>query len=207
MSSNFTPMGAGADSRPDRPRIFGIGLNKTGTMSFDKALSLLGYRTLHDGGADIHRAVRQAIDADAPLLSNLNPSFDAFSDIGLLSRRFGILDRQYPGSLFVLTTRNMDDWIDSRRRHVERNRALHETGEYEGSFLTIDTEKWTREWVHHIDRVHAYFDGRPDFAEIDLTANPVWAPLCDLLGVTEPEAPFPWIHRDPALPANHAETH
>jgi hypothetical protein len=184
------------DLRPDRPRIFGIGLNKTATMSFDAAVTILGFQSLHDGGPEIAASVRRAMDEDAPLLSYLDPRFDAFSDIGLLSRRFQILDRQYPGSRFVLTVRPVDAWIDSRRRHVQRNVAMKEAGEYTGTFLVVDEEKWRREWEHHTQRARRYFKGRDDFLEIDLTRTPEWGPLCSLLGVAEPEAPFPWVNRD-----------
>jgi hypothetical protein len=184
---------------PDRPRIFGIGLNKTATSSLHDALTILGFNSLHDGGPTVHDAVLAAIDAEQPLLSNLDPRVDAFSDIGLLSRRFGILDRQYPGSRFILTVRPLDAWIDSRRRHVARNVADKAIGEYDGTFLVVDEPKWIEEWEHHTERVRTYFAGRTDFLEIDLTHSPSWGPICDLLGLAEPESPFPWANRDPAL--------
>jgi Sulfotransferase domain len=187
------------DLRPDRPRIFGIGLNKTGTMSFDAAMTTLGFRSLHDGGREIHEAVLRAVDESVPLLSYLDPRFDAFSDIGVLSRRFRMLERQYPGSHFVLTTRPMSDWIDSRRRHVERNIAAKAAGEYHSTFLVVDEEKWTREWEYHMQRVAEYFDGHPRFFEVDLTKSPEWGPLCAFLGVPVPEIPFPWVNRGEAI--------
>jgi hypothetical protein len=193
------------DLRPDRPRIFGVGLNKTGTSSFDKALKLLGFESLHDGGAEVHDAVKQAIDDGAPLLSNLDQRFDAFSDIGLLSRRFRILDSQYPGSRFVLTTRPFDAWLDSRKRHVQRNIALKEAGEYHSTFLVIEEDKWTEEWNVHMERVHSYFAHRSDLLEVDFTNNPEWGPLCRFLGIDEPEEPFPWVNRDRALHVSDAE--
>jgi hypothetical protein len=193
------------DLRPDRPRVFGVGLNKTGTSSFDKALKILGFESLHDGGREVHDAVKQAIDEGVPLLTHLDPTFDAFSDIGLLSRRFRLLDSQYPGSHFVLTTRPFDDWLDSRKRHVQRNVALKEAGEYHDTFLVIDEEKWTNEWTVHMERVHAYFAGRADFLEVDFTNNPEWGPLCAFLGVVEPAEAFPWVNRDHALHVADAE--
>jgi len=185
----------GANPSPDRPRIFGIGLNKTGTTSLGEALTVLGFTSLHFGGDDAHAAVKRALDEAVPLLTYLDPTYDAFSDIGLLSRRFRILDQQYPGSRFVLTTRPLADWLDSRRRHVERNLVKQERGQYEGTFLVVDEEKWTNEWVHHHERVHAYFDGRDDFLELDLSDQPSWGPLCTLLGVPEPAEPWPWANR------------
>jgi hypothetical protein len=187
------------DLRPGRPRVFGIGLNKTATMSFDAAVTALGLVSLHHGGDEVHDAVQAAIDQQAPLLSNLDVRYDAFSDIGLLSRRFGMLDRQYPGSKFVLTVRPLDAWIDSRRRHVQRNLALKERGEYDGTFLVVDEAKWAREWEHHTQRARDYFAGRDCVLEVDFTRDPEWGPLCRLLGVAEPEVPFPWVNRDRAV--------
>lgn len=184
-----------ASPSPDRPRIFGIGLNKTGTTSFGEALIVLGFKSLHFGGADAHDAVQRAIDDGVPLLSYLDPSFDSFSDIGLLSRRFRILDAQYPDSRFVLTTRPLSDWLESRRRHVARNLKKQSRGEYGGTFVVVDEEKWTKEWQHHHERVRAYFAGRPDFLELDLSGTPTWGPLCSFLDVAEPATPFPWANR------------
>ena len=181
---------------PHRGRIFGIGLNKTGTSSFDAALEILAFKSLHDGGPAVHEAVRRAINEELPLLSYLDPAYDAFSDIGLLSRRFQLLDRQYPESKFVFTVRPIEQWIDSRRRHVERNLALKKTGDYQGSFLVVDEPKWIREWNDHATRVHRYFETRNNFLEIDLTHGADWTVLCSFLGVAVPSVPFPWENRD-----------
>ena len=118
-----------------------------------------------------------------------------------LGRNFVRLDEQYPGSRFVLTVRPVDAWIDSRRRHVENNIRLHAAGEYDGSFLVIDEAAWRDEWAAHTAAVRAYFAGRNDFLEIDITTDPRWEPLCRLLGVPEPEVAFPWVNRHKAVPA------
>ncbi|MEY2580870.1 MAG: Sulfotransferase domain, partial [Ilumatobacteraceae bacterium] len=54
------------------------------------------------------------------------------------------------------------------------------------------------EWQQHLERVRAYFAGRENFVEIDISDNPMWRPLCELLGVPEPNVAFPLINRDPA---------
>ena len=74
----------GGSPDPDRPRIFGIGLNKTGTTSLDSALLVLGFSSLHFGGQAAHDAVHAAIDDGVALVSYLDPRYDAFSDVGLL---------------------------------------------------------------------------------------------------------------------------
>lgn len=182
----------------DRPRIFNVGLNKTGTSSFHEAMTILGYDSLHWGGPPVRMLVEESLSAGDPLLSRLDPRFDAFSDIQVLSENFDRLDEQYPGSHFVLTVRPIDDWIDSRRRHVEHNIRRAAAGEYHGTFLVVDEEAWRRLWVTHVARVRAYFAGRHDFLEIDITGSSSWRPFCELLGVPEPGVDFPWDNRDPA---------
>jgi hypothetical protein len=184
---------------PDRPRVFCIGLNKTGTSSFHAAMEILGLTSLHWGGPATNVAVRTALDEGRPLLSGLDPAFDAFSDIGMLSTRFDQLDEQYPGSRFVLTVRPVDEWIDSRRRHVERNIARRAAGEYDGDFLVVNEDLWRKQWERQLRRARHHFEGRPDFLEIDFTAGHGWQLLCELLDVPEPAAPFPWANRDRAV--------
>jgi len=187
------------DRRPGRPRVFGVGLNKTATSSFHEAMTILGYESLHWGGPAIRRCVEEARAADEPLLARLDPRIDAFSDILALSVNYDLLDEQYPGSRFVLTLRPIDEWVDSRRRHVQNNLRRQARGEYDGSFLVVDEPAWRAEWLDHIARVRAHFAGRAHFLEIDISRDPRWAPLCTFLGLPEPAAPFPWVNRTQAL--------
>jgi hypothetical protein len=181
-----------------RPRVFCIGLNKTGTSSFHQAMENLGFNSLHWGGPAIRHAVEAALGEGRPLLSRLDPAIDAFSDIGPVSRHFDVLDEQYPGSRFVLTVRPVEEWIDSRRRHVERNIARQRAGKYHGTFLVVDEDGWRREWHRHIGRARAHFAGRSEFLEVDFTAGGGWEPLCTLLDLPDPPVPFPWANRDRA---------
>lgn len=180
---------------PARPRVFGIGLNKTGTSSLHEALEVLGLRSLHWGGPPIRRTVEAALADGRPLLADLDPAYDAFSDVAALSKNFCLLDHQYPGSRFVLTVRPVDDWVASRRAHVERNVELAATGEYRGDFLVVDEDAWRAEWSAHVPAARRYFSGRPDFLELDLGADPGWGPLCTLLDRPVPDAPYPWANR------------
>lgn len=183
---------------PLRPRTFGIGLNKTATTTLAEALTILGFDVLHWGGPAAHEAVMAAVEAGEPLVSRLDPRHDAFFDIGVLSRRFVLLDEQYPGSRFLLTVRPVDDWIDSRRRHVLTNQQRKAAGTYDGTFLEVDEPKWRAEWDLHMERVHGYFGARADLLELDVTADPTWGRLCRFLDRPEPDVPFPWLNRGAA---------
>lgn len=175
-------------------KVFGIGLNKTGTISLHEALGTLGFRSLHWGGPEVRRLVERARDEGRPLVDDLG-DHDAYSDIWALSESFALLDEQYPGSRFVLTTRPIDDWIGSRRRHVERNRQRREAGEYAGTFLEVEPEVWRAEFEAHHAAVEAYFSGRDDLLVLRITEGEGYERLCPFLGVEDPRVPFPFRHR------------
>ena len=179
-------------------RIFGVGFNKTGTTSLHRALLTLGFSSLHWGGPPVRHAVERALAEGRPLLSDIE-QVDAYSDIEPLYRNFDVVDRQYPGSRFVLTERDVDDWIDSRRRHVERNRRLHAAGQYHGAFLDIEPDEWRQDFEEHYERVKRYFAGREDLLVLRIRDGDGYERLCPFLGVEPPEDPFPWSNRDRAV--------
>jgi len=179
-------------------KIFCIGLNKTGTISLHQALTALGFSSLHWGGQASRTAVERAIREGRPLLEYLG-DYDAYSDIQRLSTSFDVLDAQYPGSRFILTTRDVDGWIDSRRRHVERNQERKDRGQYEGTFLEIEPERWREQYAEHHARVAAYFDGRDDMVVMRVTEGDGYDVLCPFLDVPVPATEFPWAHRDQSV--------
>lgn len=174
--------------------IFCIGLNKTATISLHEALETLGFRSLHWGGPEVREKVERAIAENRPLLHYL-PGFDAFSDILRLSENFALLDRQYPGSRFIYTTRAVEQWLESRRRHVERNVERRAQGLYDGAFLEIEDDAWRAEFTAHDRAVRSYFASRPDLLVMDITAGDGYEKLCPFLGVDPPDQAFPWRHR------------
>lgn len=177
-----------------RPRVFGIGLNKTGTISLHEALTTLGYHSLHWGGPEVRRVVERALAEGRPLVDDY-PDHDAFSDIWCLSENFDLLDRQYPGSRFVLTTRDLDAWLTSRVKHVERNRRRREEGTYTGNFLEIDEERWREEYHHHHTRVAEYFSDRSNLLVMDITSGDGYEVLCPFLDLPPTHDAFPARHR------------
>ena len=183
------------DDPAGRPRIFGIGLNKTGTSSLHTAFEMLGLRSLHWGGRETSRLFWRALREDVPLLTYVDPAYDAFTDTPI-TRHFKLADRQYPGSKFILTTRDLDAWLDSRRRHAEKNQERKAAGLYDGKVLEVDIPAWRAEYASHHEDVLGYFEGRPDDLLVyDITAGGSWEPLCRFLGRPVPAESFPWANR------------
>lgn len=177
-------------------KVFAIGLNKTGTVSLHRAVERLGYTSLHWGGEAAYLDVLRAIDDRVPVLTYL-PDVQVYSDIETLSVNFDLADAQYPASRFVLTVRELDSWLDSRRRHVERNAERKARGEYTGSYLEVDLEGWRRQWEDHHRRVARHFAGRPDdLLVMNIVAGDGWELLAPFLGHPILLEPFPHENRD-----------
>jgi Sulfotransferase domain len=195
----------GAPPRATRPRVFGIGLGKTGTSSLHKALELLGYRCLHSGGVETAASVLRAIDESRPLLHYLDPELDAFTDVLPVRAYFHLADVQYPGSKFVLTVRDPQQWLESLRRHVERNQERKAAGKLHDQFDlgAVELDGWATEYRRHEAVVRGYFAQRPDdLLVLDIPAGVGWEPLCGFLDRPVPDAPFPWSNRfRPRVPA------
>lgn len=182
-------------------KIFCIGLNKTGTISLHRAFEALGFRSLHWGGPATRRQIEQAMAEGRPLVEGL-ADYDAFSDIWVLSENFELLDRQYPESKFILTTRDLESWLESRRRHVEKNILNKAQGHYDGNFLTVDEDAWTRQHREHHSRVRGYFADRPnDLLIMNIVGGDGYDVLCPFLGLPVRGDPFPWSHRGTTQPA------
>lgn len=174
-------------------RIFNIGLNRAGTTSLTEALTLLGIRAVHHkhDGVRLYDIMRDNVRARRPVLEGLD-MYDAFSDFG--GRDFyRFLDRQYPYSKFILTTRELESWLDSRERKVARNLA---SPHYHYSFKAVDRPGWIKHRAKYLADLEHYFARRGgDFLVIDIPAGDGWEVLCPFLGVPVPDAPFPFRNR------------
>lgn len=175
-------------------KIFCIGLNKTGTISLHQALEMLGFSSLHWGGPSSGTKVGNALREGRPLVEDF-PDHDAFSDIAALAKRYDILDEQYPDARFILTTRPMEPWVESRRAHVLRNQERAARGEYGGTFLTIEPDAWRAEFIEHHAGIERHFAGRDDLLTMRITEGDGFEVLCPFLGLDVPAEPFPWRHK------------
>jgi hypothetical protein len=180
-------------------KVFGIGLNKTGTRSLAMAMRMLGHRTLHKGAQSTSDLVDRAHHEGVPLLTYIGEQFDAYFDVDAIVRRYADIDAQYPGSRFILTTRELDGWLRSREKHVLANQERAARREYAGSWLTVDFDAWREERTRHHDAVESYFASRPDdLLVMDVAAGDGWDKLAPFIGVKAPARPFPWENREGA---------
>jgi Sulfotransferase domain len=176
--------GANVNKRdPMTRKVFGIGLSRTGTSTLVNAFRILGYKSIH-----FPMTVKQFHD------------YEAAADISV-SVQYKNLDRAFPGSRFIYTTRNMDSWLQScealwaRKRNVanlpafitDTRRALYDA-------VDFDAEKFAAGYRRHDAAVRDYFANRPDdFLEFDICGGQAdWPTLCQFLDKDIPRLPFPW---------------
>lgn len=178
-------------------RIVNIGVNKTGTGSLHLALQELGIPSAHyrvpEG--NIKEIIADNHSAGRPLLTGLD-HYRAFSDWNTpqTNHLFTLFDQQYPGTKFIMTTRSLQSWLDSREAHVLWTRAKgHKDG-----WLEVDRDAWTAEYEQHHHAVREYFADRPgDLLELDIERGDGWAQLCPFLGYEVRTTPFPHKNKSP----------
>jgi hypothetical protein len=182
-------------------KVFGIGLNKTGSNSLHNALQMLGFQSVHYSCStgNIKEIIRQNHLRGVKLLTGIE-RYQAFSDWNRpdTNHLFKQLDRQYPGSKFILHTRELEAWLSSREQHVRRTPNLGELQKRfpKSSWYQIDKDAWRQERQVLYDDVFEYFGDRPeDLLVLDIPAGDGWEKLCPFLGRSLPSEPFPFENR------------
>ncbi len=194
-----------------RPKVFGIGMFKTGTTSLGVALDRLGFRSHHWFWKQFPR-LAPYFDLDPakfhPLAAEIRARadrFDAFSDAPWLFL-YRELDAWYPGSHFVLTLRkSTEDLVRAQLGQWHRLGIMDEWLAQEGERPPL--EMFERRYEQHNRNVRDYFRDRPeDLLEICFQTEPdPWGRLCDFLGVdVVPDEPFPHANRAPAVSAGES---
>lgn len=179
-------------------RIFCIGLNKTGTVSLHEAFLILGFSSVHfisDKGENIKEIIKNNHENDEKLLKGLE-EYNVYSDWALPSTNglFKEFDKQYPGSKFILNTRDLESWINSREKHVNRIPNIKQLRKEhpDNPWYNIDKESWKVEYNQHHKEVNQYFKGREDeLLVFNVINGDGWEKLCPFLGVEIPNRPFP----------------
>lgn len=167
-----------------RPKIFGIGLSKTGTTTLTQALEILGYSAVH-----FPRSFKEI------------EFFDAATDAPVAAM-FERLDTKFPGSKFIYTVRDQEQWLRSCEKYYSvRERQPDDIGlklrrKFYGK-AEFDRGLFTSGYSRHHERVLSYFADRPDdLLVLDICGKDAgWPSLCSFVEKTVPDAPFPMANQ------------
>lgn len=172
-------------------KVFGIGLNKTGTSTLGVCGEILGYRV-----KDCDRTLLEDIrlQHDLTRIKKVVSEYDLFEDWPW-PLMFRELDELYPGSKFILTTRKKDDyWLASLKSHSMKTRPRGHCRKlaYGYNYPNGHEKAHLEFYRRHNDDARAYFKGRDkDFIEVCWENGHDWKELCAFLGKNIPDVPFP----------------
>lgn len=172
-------------------KVFGIGFPKTGTTSLAIALRKLGYNV---SGPGEWRGVDNLSKNVLIKACSLVDQYDAFQDTPwpILYKE---LDRNFPGSKYILTLRDTDSWIESQIKHYKDYGSrdtpmrilMYGVGNPE-----INESYYREKYEKHNRDVIDYFKNREnDLLVINFADGNVWEKLCPFLETGIPNIPFP----------------
>ena len=153
-------------------KIFGVGLSKTGTTSLNQALIILGYNSKH------YVSYFSVVD-----------KVDAVTDLPM-ALEYKTLNERYPDSKFILTIRNLDDWLKSCEKHFKPTdlECLKKV-----RLRAYGCEEYNRDLF-----IKAYFNHNSDVINtipkeqlLIFDIREGWEPLCIFLNKEKPNVPFP----------------
>jgi hypothetical protein len=198
-------------SFPDhrKPKIFGIGLSRTGTTSLAAALGEIGFNTLHWFN---HLTGELICDDDLYL-------FDAFTDTPVsvnFERYYGM----FPDAKFIYTTRPPGPWIRSVIGHFQRLTGFRDFQEFKANIgrsdrlpfgtafesvhqsLYFDYADYASAYHAYDRRVRGFFADKPNsrFLAFDVSAGDGWQELCAFTGRAVPSTSYPY--ENPMTPAS-----
>jgi hypothetical protein len=179
--------------RSKLPKVFGVGLNKTGTKSLAASLERFG-----SCGCNYDLALTRAVMEGrmAPVWRTVR-RYDCFEDWPwpLIYRE---LDQRYPGSKFILTIRlSSEIWMKSLMKHAERIGPTEFRKLVYGYEMPHGhEEEHIRFYEEHNRAVRNYFRERPDqFLEVCWEKGDGWPEICSFLGVPlVTDEPFPHLN-------------
>lgn len=181
-------------------KIFGIGLNKTGTTTLAICLRALGFKH----SSFNLQLLQQFAAGDLEDLFATVAAHDSFEDWPY-PLAFEALDQRYPGSRFILTRRSSSErWLESLCSHALRTDPSvgpwARTLAYGHPFPQLARAHHLALYVSHLERVRSYFQHRPDdLLEVCWEEQASWEPLCAFLQRPIPGQQFP--HANPSRPA------
>lgn len=163
----------------DKRFIFVIGFNRCGLTSLSMMFKANGIRCMQyqadDADTVLGTAIAANLSAGRPIMAGLN-RFTAFLDMGIATpelvfegcKFFWQMHGEHPDSYFILNTRPVEHWIDSR--------AVYQDGLFGEMYADVfgyDDIKiqhvWRKQFLAHVAEVREHFQDQPgNFLEFNI---------------------------------------
>lgn len=170
-----------------KKKIFVLGLTHTGKNSLDAALSKMKYTYRHYPTPDkvIELSKRYDVLSDTPVIPYMER-----------------LDTMYPDARFILTVRDIEDWLASCKRHwslkkIKMTKTKLENRKRIYGITHFDADIFRKVYIAHEHRVRDYFKGRAGkLLVLDICGGEGYKELCNFLGRPVIDEKFPHKKRD-----------
>ena len=192
-------------------KVFGIGLNKTGTSTLGECLKTLGYRhTSHRSDLLAHLSAGRVTE-----LLKAAEAIDSAEDWPWPLAFRELYYRFYDRAQFILTTRSSaETWVESLKKHslnTHPDRPMR-TAVFGYKYPHGFEKEHVDFYVRHNSEVRSFFAREAPGAllEVCWETGDRWETLCQFLGHAVPSAPFPHIQPrsvgvDPRVRQRNAE--
>lgn len=180
---------------PDVPKVFGIGLSKTGTTSLFSALGALGYKSATYRHMN-ELGLKEWLEGD--FSHDYLANYNAVTDLPV-GTWFRELDMRYPNSRFILTERPVDSWLASIERQFRETREYRTPGDFawnvhfaQYGVQTFNKDRFRMVYQEHRARVLKHFEGQKDrLLVMNFFEDASWHELCRFLDKPLPNTYFP----------------
>lgn len=151
------------------PKVFQIGMNKTGTRSIFMLFKRSGYKSAHWAKGRIAEDIARASAADETPLGDWDDTV-LFTDMESVHGEwepiegygyFAFLEQKFPDAKFILNTRDVNAWLVSRMLHREGKYFRYFVRHYATNDPIEIMQRWKQSWVDHHEKVRAYFADKP----------------------------------------------
>jgi hypothetical protein len=180
-----------------RRKIFGIGWAKTGTTTLGRCFEILGYN--HQG--QNLSLVPQIMHGDFSKTLRIAAAKESFEDWPWILI-FRELDQAFPGSRFILTTRDPERWLASYRAMLSAqgpcDAYLSEIRSHLYGFevASATDQALVERFNRHNEEVREYFKTRTaDLLVVDWERGDAWDKICAFLNESIPPVAFPHLNR------------
>jgi hypothetical protein len=168
-------------------KVFIIGFNRTATKALHELFTRSNYMSTHYSCMDLKTGnpvilacqMKENLDSYKPILDGLG-HFQVFSDMFWHREDIWIdgnkyykqLHNEYPDAYFILNTRNMNDWLNSRVNHkngayIKRCMEYYNMDESELlEHFEEDRNKTEKEMI-------SYFENNDRFLHFDINKDPI----------------------------------
>lgn len=163
-------LNSGFGFRRYKPKIFLIGFNKCGTTSFHKFFHAQGLKSWHFKLKDKYLAVEASRSTDVVSCRKTFAHGQVFSDFTYFTEEtflepldmYGLWRMAFPDAYFILNSRDVDSWLNSRMNH--------RGGTFFSRYMLFSEQtkdevliEWRNKFQSHTENVLSFFENDERF--------------------------------------------